>query len=448
MRLLVVIATTGCVAARQLPCEERKDQLAEEGVAWLDPVALGRPSGTDVGIDDLRLLDVDADGRADLLLNHRGFENQLFVSRGRACGDFGAFEPVTLDGPIADGQSWPEAQLLTAFLDRDERPELVWNLRDGSDNVVYVGRFDEDNLRRLAVRGGQSLSDESPSWDNTTPVVGDVDGDRRDDVVWTTVDRSVCMFVAFGTDTTSLVPEGGVQCLGLDAFLPEMDLSNLDKSNKYILKRPGALARPYLADADYDGRDELWLNYMQNGPNMIVNAPFDVATRQFVVGTGSVRPGGYWCRYDTLVGNTDGEYGDDLVWVQSTQDWAQLLTTLSDPEGALVRRLAHVWLRAAGDAASSRLAQLNADDIPDLVVTDGAEVHVRFGTADGRFGDTDPPAKEPRVDRLWRHPSPTPEDAAPEVADVDGDGLDDLVWLRIDEEEFTVQVALSVLEEP
>ena len=437
-----LVLLSSCVAARQPSCEAQKQARADgAGFALFEEQVLAAPEAMTASVEDLRLADLDGDGRSDLVLNRRTEANLVYVSRGEYCSAFGPFEEVQVEGPPIDVLRDPAAvSLYVADLDGDGRPELVWNVLEGNENLVFTGRFDDGEPLRLRVLGGIPPSEEESVWESYAATVGDVDGDQRADVVWATDTLTQRVLVAFGTQNAELAFEGGLQELDLAEVIPDPGE-----------RKDQIRADLFLADADYDGRAELWTNHKRNSPNSIVTAEFDVATRAFDLRPGSVRPGGLWEDYGSMVGDIDGEFGDDIAWFRSTPEISFVLLTLSDQTGLLVnQREDRVDLTPAGAEATATLADLNGDPWSDLLVVartpDRQEVNVYLGTPDARFGRPDPRYLQPEPappDFIQAFALTTPDDPPPQIADLDGDGVNDLVVVRSDAEGVHIQAALS-----
>ena len=83
----------------------------------------------------VRLLDVNGDGRKDLLANSLETVNHLVVGLGKSDGDFD-FSRVSQDHPASD--QWPQFQILTGDINGDLREDVVYVNADAT-NTVYVG---------------------------------------------------------------------------------------------------------------------------------------------------------------------------------------------------------------------------------------------------------------------------------------------------------------------
>ncbi len=83
----------------------------------------------------LRLLDVNGDGRKDLLANALETVNHLVIGLGKSDGDFD-FSRISQDHPA--GEQWPQFQVLTGDINGDLRADVVYVNADAT-NSVYVG---------------------------------------------------------------------------------------------------------------------------------------------------------------------------------------------------------------------------------------------------------------------------------------------------------------------
>ena len=84
---------------------------------------------------ELRLLDVNGDGRKDLLMNDMDTVNRSYIGLGTAEGQFD-FGRVSQDHPAFD--DWSQFTILVGDVDGDGREDVIYNNADAA-NDVYVG---------------------------------------------------------------------------------------------------------------------------------------------------------------------------------------------------------------------------------------------------------------------------------------------------------------------
>ncbi|MEM8487344.1 MAG: thiol-activated cytolysin family protein [Bacteroidota bacterium] len=100
--------------------------LVEGDLQWLEEEA---------GPFEIRLLDVNGDGRKDLLINSMESVNRSFIGLGTSTGDFD-FGRISQDHPIFD--DWSQFEILVGDVNGDGRDDVIYNNADAS-NDVYVG---------------------------------------------------------------------------------------------------------------------------------------------------------------------------------------------------------------------------------------------------------------------------------------------------------------------
>jgi hypothetical protein len=104
------------------------------------PLESGPPgqsnSNADTATDyQVRLLDVNGDGRKDILLNRMGAVNRSYVGLGNSNAVFD-FSRVSQDHPAND--QWAQFEILTGDINGDSREDVVYVNADAT-NTVYVG---------------------------------------------------------------------------------------------------------------------------------------------------------------------------------------------------------------------------------------------------------------------------------------------------------------------
>jgi len=94
------------------------------------------PPDADIANDyKTRLLDVNGDGRKDVLFNRMGPVNRSYVGIGSSTGKFD-FSRVSQDHPEAD--QWEQFDILTGDINGDSREDIIYVNADAT-NRVYVG---------------------------------------------------------------------------------------------------------------------------------------------------------------------------------------------------------------------------------------------------------------------------------------------------------------------
>ena len=97
--------------------------------------AQGLPNGDTAQDYQVRLLDVNGDGRKDILLNRMGAVNRSYVGLGRTNAVFD-FSRVSQDHPASD--QWGQFEILVGDINGDSREDVIYVNADAT-NTVYVG---------------------------------------------------------------------------------------------------------------------------------------------------------------------------------------------------------------------------------------------------------------------------------------------------------------------
>jgi hypothetical protein len=90
----------------------------------------------DVATDyQIRLLDVNGDGRKDILLNRMGAVSRSYIGLGRTNAVFD-FSPISQDHPA--NTQWGQFDILVGDVNGDSREDVIY-LNADATNTVYVG---------------------------------------------------------------------------------------------------------------------------------------------------------------------------------------------------------------------------------------------------------------------------------------------------------------------
>lgn len=348
---------------------------------------------------ETRMVDVNGDGRADLVMNHRDpGSNQIAVALGQADGTFGA--ATTATHPENPAEGWGNHQLTTGDFTGDGKTDLAWSFL-GTTNKSYVAASTGTGWIFAAVQlhpGG--------GWGPYKPLAGDTDGDGDDDLV----------FNALGTLNETYV-----------------NLSNGDGSfdmshPKFTHSSQGWTPyQAWLGDINKDGRaDLIWNTVGLASPNRSWGGMFGADGFGVTQGAGYDHPSNCcWTNYQRIVGDFNGDGAMDLALSNKKNGVTALHMIRSLGNGNWTAgALVSLGSLAAGDFQAYR-ADLNGDGIDDLVWNQlGAStnrVHTGLGKSNGITEITLAGQIHP-ASSAWSN-------AVTLIGDVNGDSRDDVTWV-------------------
>lgn len=347
--------------------------------------------------------DYNGDGRTDLAFNHLATDgNDIEVLFGSSDGTFQA-AASTSSHPSAGPHGWGNYDVKSGDVNGDGRADLIWNYRGETDNLTYVGLSDgtggftyPDSTAHWAVNGW--------AWDNgkCTFDVADVNGDGRDDIIWS------CNF-----------PGGPIR---LYTGLAQSD------GSFYLPSFKDAAGRSYssydIADVDGDGMAD-FVAVSAGGSAATVGVGHSLGDGDFNWDWGTNVNGDYQSAR-TLPGEFDGRYGTDNVWARVDGDSVRLNVLLAkETNDNLAPTSTAVTEGPAADNLAVLVVDLNGDGRDDVIVNDRSTNKSWVGLADPngvlKFGEGS--QQHPSTYVTWTNFETL-------TGDVDGDGRGDVIWVH------------------
>jgi serine/threonine protein kinase len=360
--------------------------------------------------------DLNGDGRGDVVWNHVGPTiNQVAVALGSPDGTI-VMQPVVTDSaPFAEWSQ--DFHLVVGDFNGDGRDDLLWHRTgNGLRNIAWIGFSGADAALRF--RGPVTLGGAGQRWANGWEVfVGDIDNDGCDDLVFNhrTQNNSTWALRSLRYGTFALIGPMAHFAKGWGGY------------------------RAFLADADGDKRADIIWNDVPVWSNRTYVARsrgdgFDLLPQQ----DHAVKEG--WSRFHTSVADFDGDGISDLLWTATEAD--SVLAYIGRGQSTGVFELLppqHLRLRNSSGTQTTLpvIGDFNGDRRSDVLWQSGSNAWIMAGSSSNRF------TLRPAAVNAVAGESATdlsPLDVLP--SDVNGDEREDLVW--IDRANGRAYVALAM----
>ncbi|MGH1362396.1 MAG: thiol-activated cytolysin family protein [Calditrichia bacterium] len=342
--------------------------------------------------------DFNGDGKGDFVFNHlSGTSNETVVALSDGNGSFSMSSPVS--HPAAPTETWGIFDLLVGDFDGDGSDDLVWNLTDAK-NRTYVALSNGD--------GSFDFKDEvehpNGGWSNYLALIGDVDGDNKDDLVWNYVYSSgnrTYVGLSNGDGTLNLLPFQDRGGNGWQAYIP------------------------FLTDISGDSRADICWNVLDNRNAMHGGIANSNGTFSFY--NAQLHQNNGWGNFTNRMGDINGDLMSDYVWssfyMSGTTPRIRIYTGPSNGNGTFATSATPFDLDLEEAGGDVHLADVNGDGKKDIILNHLDTINRTYvGLSINDDFDFS------RVNQL--HPEVTDWSQYQLFSgDFDNDDLDDLVWI-------------------
>jgi hypothetical protein len=328
---------------------------------FLKAQSLGMPINTPVTV---RLEDMNANGRKDLIFSHLGVTNQTVIAYSNADGTFSMGQPFTHTESSPTG-GWGQYVLKVGDFNNDGLADLAWN-RTNITNTTYIGLGKTDKtfeLKPVFKKGADN-------WSSLNRFeVGNIDGINGDDLIWNECRDLNQTYVTFSKGDGTFGEAGNSKVIpGKSNFGSHHWIFSVAKGTS--TNRDNLIWHTTNASAHEIYKGE----YVPNTSDYLEFIRFD---------RNSDYPTG-WENYRVVIGDIDGIDGADLVWVRTDLDGFKIHRTLRSGKG--FKAALNYQIFNYSPAETQKLTQLalldvNGDGRKDLLINimDGTINHSAIG---------------------------------------------------------------------
>lgn len=345
--------------------------------------------------------DFNNDGMEDIMLNHKnGSQNQIKIGYGNMGGGFD-FQPVVVNSE-SPSDSWQSYTTHVGDLNGDKQPDIVWSSLSSTSNKTYFALNTGGNQFQFS---GLSQASQS-GWGLYELKLGDIDADGADEFVWNT--------------TTNTANRTYIGKLNTDG-------TGIDQLNSQDYSVAGWQNYEFFLGNVNGGGEDLIFNQLSSSNSTYValsngDATFDQRPR-------SDHPLSGWNTYTAYTAFADNNTNTDLVFTYPSTENNYIYVDLSNSNGSFT----HLPIQthpASQDWSiyETFVGDVDGDGIDDLVWTNLASgqtvshVYTALGTNTGEY-DFSPVKQSNPYQTTWSQYSV-------QLLDINGDTKKDILWLK------------------
>ena len=355
--------------------------------------------------------DFNGDELTDLAWTHLGGnQNQAVIALANGDGTFAMQEP----SPYPDvDHTWGTFKAYVGDINGDKRSDLVWNSTNidspsGKLNRTYIGLSNGDGTFTLL----DAQTAPGTVWQNYQLLLDDMNGDGRTDLIWnilTTAQNRT--YVAFAAADGTL------------EFAPFQDHARKDWSTFKF--RTGDVNGDGSADIIWNSVEQIRVVGVQprNYNQTYIGLSLDDGSFTFLAPQEPANLG--WGGYQFHVGDGNGDGRTDLIWNSLTKEINRAYFGLSNLDGTLDYQPFRDHKNKGWAAYQASVGDANGDGRADLIWNGlfdaNNRTYVGLGSSDGTLNLTSRAYQDHPATAEWTQFQLL-------LGDVNGDGKSDTIW--------------------